>query len=1083
MDIATAQSFLSKLISCLPKHHWWPLLPNEQSPTAMATVFGRPQYEIEDLLVAAGVYKYNMRWKKVTLHKAGWDLFCNTLNADTKPGDCFRAPYVTVGEPTYPNPEMQIAARVRLPVKVMLPEEMLSKLRMIADTQEIDTQCNKIADETTPRPSKKQKIASEVPAVDSNSISTNIIPQSADKRSTLISYATPVVQSKRLPRKDRRQHAVAFLTPAADLDVLSKKGWQNQELVLGTTQANDDKNDLRAMIEGCYDKNVKRAAAAIVAVLSDKRHIQLREEVCSALQIKANEESDEISKAVLEGIRLTFAHLKSTKTRQHKAEVMVKNVAAACVFNIVQQENKQFSNVALTKFLGLSKHQLKLARRNVLDMIANDKHGLTLERKKRSDFIRDKLALYVYDYLKDYDVTRLDTNMGPVEGVDPRTGLVVSEHMRIWNEVNKDQRRMNFLDSTYYHEFRQENDGASAVSYGVWKDALSRVGWFVSDPTQRSCVDEKISGFEHVNRALGEVLKRNRIKTVLEAQQSQNGLSYQQTCIVVNQKSAFAMVDAVCCEKEERPDIHIDKDKPVPRFIPFLCTHGGANGSKCSCCGIKKKLSILEPLRNLSAESEEDKVDVKVWKNMPRQGFNSKGEQNTQRELSSERWTIEKLVNEFERMLEICITHCQEIRWIRHIQQTDFSRLPKNTILIFTDFAASMALRAAETKNSSADAHAVNDNFVVVYNKRSVTLETNKIRSGIVELEEADRVPLTIWTCDVHHFFAETMSKGKKNDHAMHNTSLDALIKHYIPVFESIGTSLEVAIIWSDNAPYQYRCRQNFMKIATVEERHPGIKFIHRLAVVDQFKGNHDAVGKDPARLIRSLELSGIRSENGRMVFKNCHRLEKRGEDSEWLELERRKDIRLKRKGKYGMDSRTVWFVVETEEEYNELHAQYPGKILRCDRTFILDAQGKAAMPESTKLHEIRSVATAVPSGFHRVWPVHLSYLPCNCTSCIVDDVYYPLNNDCRMRLWRNTIVHNAKIGGVPHDEAMTFVGKSVRIEVKKEKLLKVGEIIHYVRPMKQDEQQAWIAKFEEVEEKLSFSQVCKAMKLFQEAQ
>jgi hypothetical protein len=93
-------------------------------------------------------------------------------------------------------------------------------------------------------------------------------------------------------------------------------------------------------------------------------------------------------------------------------------------------------------------------------------------------------------------------------------------------------------------------------------------------------------------------------------------------------------------------------------------------------------------------------------------------------------------------------------------------------------------------------------------------------------------------------------------------------------------------------------------------------------------------------------------------------------------------------------------------------------------------------MPESTKLHEIRSVATEVPSGFHRVWPVQLSHLPCNCTSCIVDDVYYPLNDQCRMRPWRNTVLHKAKIGGVPHDEALTFVGKSVRIEDKKSKVV-----------------------------------------------
>jgi hypothetical protein len=46
---------------------------------------------------------------------------------------------------------------------------------------------------------------------------------------------------------------------------------------------------------------------------------------------------------------------------------------------------------------------------------------------------------------------------------------------------------------------------------------------------------------------------------------------------------------------------------------------------------------------------------------MPRSGLNKSGEQNTQRELTTEKWTIEKLVDEFVAKLEVCITHCQEI--------------------------------------------------------------------------------------------------------------------------------------------------------------------------------------------------------------------------------------------------------------------------------------------------------------------------------------------------------------------------------------------------------------------------------------
>jgi len=78
---------------------------------------------------------------------------------------------------------------------------------------------------------------------------------------------------------------------------------------------------------------------------------------------------------------------------------------------------------------------------------------------------------------------------------------------------------------------------------------------------------------------------------------------------------------------------------------------------------------------------------------------------------------------------------------------------------------------------------------------------------------------------------------------------------------------LRYLIIWTDNAPHQYRCRQNFIKVASVIERHPGIKLTHRLAVVDNFKGVHDAVGKDPAHLVRKLELVGKRSPTASTKF------------------------------------------------------------------------------------------------------------------------------------------------------------------------------------------------------------------------
>ena len=130
------------------------------------------------------------------------------------------------------------------------------------------------------------------------------------------------------------------------------------------------------------------------------------------------------------------------------------------------------------------------------------------------------------------------------------------------------------------------------------------------------------------------------------------------------------------------------------------------------------------------------------------------------------------------------------------MQKTDFTLLRKDTLLIFTDFAAVMALRAFQVKNSAIDGHAINDNFVVIYNQRIV-----KVKEKDSETENN----MEIFNVDVHHFFAETLSKGKKNDHAMHHVSLDALIKHYQTIFPMVtGEELKHVKVWTDNAPHQY---------------------------------------------------------------------------------------------------------------------------------------------------------------------------------------------------------------------------------------------------------------------------------------
>lgn len=158
---------------------------------------------------------------------------------------------------------------------------------------------------------------------------------------------------------------------------------------------------------------------------------------------------------------------------------------------------------------------------------------------------------------------------------------------------------------------------------GIWKEALNQVGKFVVDPIERSCVDE---GLQHMMWALVDILKTENIKGELERYEG-TGLSYNQSLDVIKTGDAFAMVCSVCCERTEHPEIHIDKTRPCPKFIPFLCTHG--NGA-CTSCGVNKKLAILDELSKLSKEDE--KFKVRCWKDSICAGVNSKGEQNKQRE-------------------------------------------------------------------------------------------------------------------------------------------------------------------------------------------------------------------------------------------------------------------------------------------------------------------------------------------------------------------------------------------------------------------------------------------------------------------
>ena len=209
---------------------------------------------------------------------------------------------------------------------------------------------------------------------------------------------------------------------------------------------------------------------------------------------------------------------------------------------------------------------------------------------------------------------------------------------------------------------------------------------------------------------------------------------------------------------------------------------------------------------------------------------------------------------------------------------------------------------------------------------------------------------------------------------------------------------------------------------------------------MENFKGYHDSVGKDPAQLVRALELVGIRSPNAYSVFENCYnRLQKTRDQTEWQEFERNRDKRLRNKGRFGMDTRTVWFVVETKADQERLSVKYPGRILLCDRSFVLDTHAKKAVDDTTRLHEFRSTAMRVPDQHPITWQAGSSRLPCNCPRCLQN----PNNSLCHVSPWRKPQTVTMQIACPPPAVAeKLWIGEQVAIE--KGKQLTIGTVLAF---------------------------------------
>jgi hypothetical protein len=444
------------------------------------------------------------------------------------------------------------------------------------------------------------------------------------------------------------------------------------------------------------------------------------------------------------------------------------------------------------------------------------------------------------------------------------------------------------------------------------------------------------------------------------------------------------MVKSTCCSRVDQPMLcqEVGKGEP-PKLVPWTCTQGycsrcelfkrGCEGPRpaepcthgqCQLCGVDKLRWRECPIYQAS----EIPVKALVWEEAERQGTDKEGSQNTQLELTEKVLPFYEVVRLLNDNLERCRRHYGHKEWIRIAKTIDTGWIDRDSLLIFTDFSASMVLRAKAALNSSVDGHAVLAIFVVCYGSRKVTTPAGE---------------KTVNDCDVWYFFGDTKSKGKKNDHVFHNACLKHIVEHYQSK-RAPDDPITSVKLWTDNCACQYKCRQNFIKVATFSDSIAGCRLMHRFAVKYAFKGVWDAGGKVVKQMVRNLELKGIRFPHAWALFSKL-RLLLNGKVSnvDWEALERACDDKIHDKGPFVVNERFVGLVVEDEDEANRLSNEFR-HVIFSDRVNIPDS---ARIEGTQKLH---SVAGHLPSqdtrkttnGGVTKYRLTVAANPCSCLPC-----------------------------------------------------------------------------------------------------
>ena len=181
-------------------------------------------------------------------------------------------------------------------------------------------------------------------------------------------------------------------------------------------------------------------------------------------------------------------------------------------------------------------------------------------------------------------------------------------------------------------------------------------------------------------------------------------------------------------------------------------------------------------------------------------------------ELHKQDLTFEQLLGSLTIALKRARRHWVTYRWSDHaIRRLRECIDPERAMTIATDFAATMNMEASLKDNSSIPVHGVLAIYFCYSGHHDAEYTTD---DGSLEMK-------TLINTEVFQFIGDSTSKGKSHDHRYHTQCLLKIIKENekkcIPKRRRDGSYVPFTYyIESDNCGAQYKCRQNFIFIASV---------------------------------------------------------------------------------------------------------------------------------------------------------------------------------------------------------------------------------------------------------------------------